>query len=136
MKQSILFLVGALLVAGGVYWYIQTNGTTYADLVRLDTPRAGEVVHSPLTISGVARGQWYFEATFPFRLEDADGTVITQGFATAQGEWMTTEFVPFVGEVLFEAPGTSSGKLIIERSNPSGLPEQADEFSIPIRFQD
>ncbi len=53
----------------------------YLDLlpgVFVDTPPAGAEVSSPLRITGRAA---VFEATFQYRLEAADGTVLTEGFA-------------------------------------------------------
>jgi len=53
----------------------------YLDLlpgVFVDTPAAGAEVSSPLRITGRAA---VFEATFQYRLEAADGTVLTEGFA-------------------------------------------------------
>jgi germination protein M len=53
----------------------------YLDLlpgVFVDTPPAGAEVSSPLRITGKAA---VFEATFQYRLEAADGTVLAEGFA-------------------------------------------------------
>jgi germination protein M len=53
----------------------------YLDLlpgVFVDTPPAGAEVGSPLRITGKAA---VFEATFQYRLEAADGTVLAEGFA-------------------------------------------------------
>jgi len=105
-----------------------------ADLIRVSTPRPGEVVQSPLRIAGEARGKWYFEATFPVTLLDAAGRTLVQSYAQAQGEWMTEAFVPFGAELRFEAGATTEGTLVLERSNPSGLPEHADALRIPVRF--
>jgi len=48
---------------------------------------------------------------------------------------MTTEFVPFKATLDFN-PGTlTEGVLIFHKDNPSGLPENDDQFEIPIRFK-
>jgi hypothetical protein len=48
---------------------------------------------------------------------------------------MTTNYVPFEAEIDFAVPaGVTSGFLILEKSNPSGLSENADELKIPVRF--
>ncbi len=47
---------------------------------------------------------------------------------------MTAEFVPFRAVLTFAAPATERGTLVLEKDNPSGLPENADELRIPIRF--
>jgi hypothetical protein len=49
-------------------------------------------------------------------------------------EWMTEEFVPFEAVVEFDDPAVEKGILVFEKDNPSGLPENADEFRIPVFF--
>lgn len=105
------------------------------DMIRVSSPFSGAVVKSPLIIRGEARGPWYFEASFPARLVDADGRVIATFPVQAKGEWMTTEFVPFEAVLTFPAPLTATGMLVLEKDNPSGLPEHADSVSIPVRFE-
>ena len=107
------------------------------DLIRLNSPRPNDTVTSPIQISGVARGNWYFEATFPVILTDWDGRIIAEGYAIADGEWMTTEFVPFTATLTYNyadiAGGYSNrGILILKKDNPSGLPEHDDALEIPI----
>lgn len=104
-------------------------------LIRVAAPVADALVTSPLVVRGEARGTWYFEATFPVTLLDADGKPVVRGFATAQGEWMTESFVPFKAELAFTAPASASGTLLIEKANASGLPEHAAELRIPVRFR-
>lgn len=111
------------------------NATTTPDnMIRVTSPQPNATVSSPLKITGEARGNWYFEASFPVRLEDANGNILAQAPAQAQGEWMTTEFVPFEVDLPFAAPTTATGVLVLEKDNPSGLPEHADERRIPVRF--
>ncbi|MDP3794962.1 MAG: Gmad2 immunoglobulin-like domain-containing protein [bacterium] len=102
--------------------------------IRVIVPVSGERIESPLLVSGQARGPWYFEASFPVRLFDGNGRELAVEPAQAQGEWMTIEFVPFTVILNFSAPATETGTLILEKDNPSGLPEHADSVSIPIRF--
>lgn len=105
-----------------------------ADLIVVDSPASGAYVASPLTVTGRARGAWYFEASFPVQLLDGDGKVLASGPAQAQGDWMTQEFVPFKITLNFKAPGTAGGTLVLKKDNPSGLPEHDDELRLPIRF--
>ncbi len=106
----------------------------YNDMIRVVEPTANQVVSSPLTITGEARGMWYFEGDFPVRIEDANGNELGRHYATAQDEWMTQEYVSFTSELVFSTPTTESGVLILEKDNPSGLPEHADQVEIPVRF--
>ena len=106
----------------------------HADLIHLSAPLARAVVTSPLVVTGEARGIWYFEASFPVKLLDGNGTVLAQVPARAQGEWMTTAFVPFKATVAFPTPTTATGTLVLQKDNPSGLAEHDDSISVPVRF--
>lgn len=105
------------------------------DLIVADAPAPNALAASPLTISGRARGFWYFEASFPARLLDGNGKELGVVPVQAQGEWMTTEFVPFSTVLSFVTPTTATGTLLLEKDNPSGLLEHADELRIPVRFR-
>lgn len=110
------------------------DGKAAADVV-VDTPQHNHVVQSPLLVQGVARGFWFFEASFPVRLLDANEKELVVTPATAESDWMTTEFVPFTAVFLFEQPATATGFLVLEKDNPLGLPEHDAEVRIPIRFR-
>lgn len=98
------------------------------------TPKDSDTVQSPLTVEGEARGFWYFEASFPIKIADANGTILGTAIAQAQDEWMTENFVPFKASLEFASPTTPDGVLILEKDNPSGLPEHDDLLKIPIKF--
>lgn len=104
------------------------------DLIRITSPRPNQLVFSPLEVTGEARGIWFFEASFPVKLYDANGKLLATAVAQAQGEWMTENFVPFKAEVVFSKPSTDTGLLVLEKDNPSGLPENADELRVPVKF--
>ena len=95
---------------------------------------AGGEVTFPFTLTGEARGSWYFEGSFPVRVEDGSGDNVVEHSAQAQGEWMTEDFVPFAA-ILSPSGAIPSGEatLVIEKANASGLPEHADAIHIPIR---
>jgi hypothetical protein len=97
--------------------------------------KAGETVKSPLVVTGEARGTWYFEALFPIKMYDSNGKLLGSIPAQAQSDWMTENFVPFVALLVFETPTTDSGMLILEKDNPSGMPQNADQYEIPIKFK-
>ncbi|MDH5442070.1 MAG: Gmad2 immunoglobulin-like domain-containing protein [Candidatus Nomurabacteria bacterium] len=108
----------------------------YADMIIVDNPNPYEIITSPLSISGRARGTWFFEGDSPVSLVDWDGVEIATGYITAQGDWMTSEFVDFSGTLTFTDPNVpyNNGTLILMRDNPSDLPENDDAIEIPIRF--
>ncbi len=143
MKQIIAVLV-VVVVAGGAWWYLQgmPTGTpaptnvpaSKDDLIIVTSPLPNIKITSPLTITGKARGGWYFEASFPVKIYDANGKELGQVAAQAQGDWMTTEYVPFVATLTFDKPTTATGKLVLQKDNPSGLPENENQLEIPVTF--
>ncbi len=148
-KKTLLIIIIVLIVAaaGAAAWILTQKETlapvvnppaTKDDLIRLDTPRPGQVIKSPLTITGEARGNWFFEASFPVVLVNWDGLIIAQGIATAKDNWMTTEYVPFEATLDFTIDKntySNRGALILQKDNPSGLPEHDNALEIPIIFE-
>lgn len=106
-----------------------------SDLIRVSNPKNNDVIKSPLKIAGEARGLWYFEASFPVRLLDGNGKELVIKPAQALDEWMTERFVPFEAVLEFPKPETDSGTLILQKDNPSGLPEHDRELRIPVKFR-
>ena len=108
----------------------------HADLIRLESPTPYQVIESPLEVTGRARGVWFFEGSFPLVLVNWDGLIIAEGYASAEGEWMTEEFVPFRGTIEFASPDYGErGTLILQKHNASGLPEHDDALEVPVRFE-
>ncbi|MEK7650605.1 MAG: Gmad2 immunoglobulin-like domain-containing protein [Patescibacteria group bacterium] len=103
--------------------------------IKLTDPKSNQIVSSPLTVTGEARGTWYFEASFPVRLLDENGQELAVMPAQAQGEWMTENFVPFSVTLAFPTPATATGKLILQKDNPSGDPARDEQIEIPVRFR-
>ncbi|MDO8523115.1 MAG: Gmad2 immunoglobulin-like domain-containing protein [bacterium] len=117
--------------------FVEDIGNTIekTDLIHLESPRPNQIVKSPLTIRGEARGNWFFEASFPVALTNWDGLIIAQGIATAKSEWMTNDFVPFEAVLTFKSDKnvySNRGTLILRKDNPSGLPKHDDALEIPV----
>ena len=110
------------------------NELEKSDIIRISAPRPNQSINSPLVVEGAARGMWFFEASFPIKILDENGNILKESFATAEGEWMTEDFVPFRAEIEFEAPSGAKGALILEKDNPSGLPEHDDALRVPVKF--
>lgn len=111
-----------------------SNELEKIDLIRIDSPRPNAQINSPLEIIGEARGYWFFEGDFPIRLLDENDQELGTAVAQALSEWMTEDFVLFEATLDFQAPATNRGVLILEKDNPSGIPENADELRVPVRF--
>jgi hypothetical protein len=110
-------------------------GNCKSDRIVLDAPSPGIAVTSPLVVRGHARGTWFFEGDFPLLLKDSRGNIISERYASAKGEWMTREFVPFEGTLEFEKQVSGdSGILILKKDNPTGKPEFDDSLEIPVSF--
>jgi hypothetical protein len=150
MKTKIIILILAIaaVILGYIFWPCNcgpeapsstispsTPVATTDERIKVDTPVSFEKIQSPLVVRGEARGTWYFEASFPVKLVDGNGKVLIQTHAQANGEWMTTEFVPFEVTLTFPVPETETGTLILERDNPSGLPENDASIRIPVVFK-
>lgn len=105
---------------------------THENIV-IDLPLPSEKLKSPLIITGRAK-TWYFEGSFPIELKDIDGNILTTGIAQAQGDWMTSAFVPFKATLVFAKPQVELGTLTFKKDNPSGLPEFDEQLSVPVTF--
>jgi len=116
---------------------IQAHINSKSDLIIVESPTRGSVISTPVTITGKARGYWFFEASFPITIVDWNGLIIGEGIATAQDEWMTENFVPFKATINFTLPPETPyrrGAIILQKDNPSGLPENDNALEIPITF--
>jgi len=132
----IILVICAAVIATGFFLFLrQKTGAPVAnDKIKIDFPLPGAEIGSPITIKGEARGPWYFEAVFPVKIIDGNGKQLGAAQARAQGEWTTTDFVPFEATLTFDKPTTPTGTLILENDNPSGLPQFADSVSVPVKF--
>jgi len=111
-------------------------GNCRSELILVESPAPGAVIESPLQVSGRARGMWYFEGDFPLVLRDSRGRVIAKWFASAQGEWMTENFVPFTATLKFKSPGAGTrGVLELKKDNPSDRRELDDAVRVPVFFK-
>ncbi len=104
-----------------------------SDIV-VDSPLTNQLMTSPWTVEGKARGSWFFEAVFPVRLLDGEGKEIAKTSAQAQSDWMTNSLVPFKAKIEFNKVTTATGTLILAKDNPSGLPENDKKIEIPVHF--
>ncbi len=103
--------------------------------VSVTTPKPKTTVGASFEVKGMAPGNWFFEATFPLQVRDKDGNVVARTFASAQGEWMTTELVGFSSTIHVDTGYTGPATLILLKNNPSGMPEHDDALEIPIVIQ-
>ncbi len=151
MKKKIVLVIVFGIVLGVLYWLTspffitpqvhqiektrEVQKQEKENLIRVENIAQGQVVVSPLVIKGEARVYLFFVASFALRIYDDVGNELGVAIAQAKDEWMTENFVPFEATLQFKTPGTKQGILVLEKDNPSGLPEHADELRIPIVFK-
>ncbi len=145
MKRTFIILLAIFIVVGIATYFsrffdlpidITLKPDNKEELIVVISPLNDDLISSPLSIAGRARGTWFFEGSFPLELQDQYKNTIAQGHASAQGEWMTEDFVPFLGTLQFNnyIPG-QKGYLVLKKDNPSGLPEHDDQIRIPVIFK-
>ncbi len=147
MSRFLFYTASLSIVLGiGLYYFSQSVLATpfayqaptlarRAPPVVVNQPARGALVSSPLTVTGLARGSWFFEATFPVELRDATGKRLAQGTAATDEYWMTTGFVPFSATLTFAKPKTETGTLVLSKDNPSGEPQNDARFEVPVKFK-
>lgn len=106
----------------------------------VDTPKESDSVTTPLILNGRAPGNWFFEASAPITLTNWDGLIIAEGHIEAEGEWMTTDYVPFHATLDFvntpcEADYCHRGSIIFQKDNPSGESQFDDSAEMTIKFK-
>lgn len=142
-KEVFIALLAILILSLGAialdivefrFWSDKQQKSSSSDAVVVYYPKPAEKLSNPYKISGLAKGTWFFEASFPIIIEDENGKEMSRTIAMAMSDWMTEDFVPFEAEITFDAPSTKTGVLVFKKDNPSGLPENDDEFKVPIKF--
>jgi len=96
----------------------------------VDAPAPFARVTSPLTVTGISRG-WYFEGSFPAKLVAADGTVLAEAPAQAQGDWMTTAPVPFSATMIFTVSQDTPANIVLEQDKP-GDGQEPQRVTVPV----
>lgn len=156
-QTGIVVALGLVIISAGAYLAFftpqaqaptvtqdpaQQGQATYANATENDIvvtlPFPGAVTGKEFSVTGKARGYWFFEASFPVYLYDEAGNELAVGLGSPEPEgteWMTTEFVNFKADIV--APQSYIGKatLVLKRDNPSGEPENDASVTIPITVE-
>ena len=103
--------------------------------IKITSPLPNALIADSFDIAGEARGTWFFEASFPVFLFDANGEQVAWTTIHADSDWMTTDFVPFHTTLEFDDVETPTGVLVFKKDNPSGLPQNDAEVRVPVRFK-
>lgn len=148
MKKIFFIIIGIIAIFLLVRFIIVRNSPptvtvvpkseiTYAnatpELIDVDAPIPGATLTShTFSITGKAKGTWYFEGSFPVEVRDLKGALIANSIAKAEGEWMTTNAVPFTASVTIPQAYTGGVMVILKNDNPSGMPENDRSISFPV----
>lgn len=104
--------------------------------VRIDPVKGWTVRNGRVEVSGMVVGHWFFEADFPAEIWDQQGRRLALGIARAEGEWMTSDLVPFRIVFEVERPLPEEIILVLLKDNPTGLPEHDDALAWPFFIND
>jgi hypothetical protein len=117
------------------------GGVTYVETIvaedkgiQVSDPTDQATLTSPISIRGEAKGKWFFEGSFPVSLVDESGKSLVESHVTAEGDWMTEDFVPFTANISFSVATTTKGFVVFKNDNPSGDATRDVHFKIPVTF--
>lgn len=105
--------------------------------LRIDLPKTGEEISSPVKISGQVSGNGWvgFEGQVGrVQLLDYKGNVIGQTFLGATSDW-TSLPVNFEANLDFTAPNEGPATLVFHNENPSGMLEKDKTFLLPVKVK-
>lgn len=101
-------------------------------VAQVDAPLAGARVTSPLTVTGTAPANWYFENQFPVRLVDAQGAEIAFAPATPRVNWTeNAEPKQFDASLTFSVTADTPATLVLQEDMP-GEGEEPREVRVDV----
>jgi len=104
--------------------------------IRINNIEPGAVIVSPLYLKGEARGAWFSGGGMDATLVDADGNVIAEAEARAQGNIPDdSAFVPFAVQFEFTRPENKEGFAVFAKKRLIGSPSEEETFRFPIQFR-
>lgn len=155
-KKGIALIVILFVIIAAMAWYLfatpmpqKTSGpsessaattspsttATNPEGVLVMQPQENATVGKTFEVSGRAPNTWYFEAVFPIQVRDGDDNLLGTAQAQAQSDWTVESLVPFKATVTIDGSYAGPATLILLKDNPSGLPENADELTVPITIR-
>ena len=114
-----------------------TYKNSTADMIQVELPFPDAVVGKEFSVIGKARGNWFFEGSFPIEVLDKNGKVLAIGLASPIGgaDWMTTQFVNFKADIKIPQSYIGAATLVLKKDNPSGLVKYDASISFPITIE-
>ena len=110
------------------------------DKIIILSPKANQEISSPVSISGQARGGWFFEGSFPVEIYDNNKKLLGSGPVNfvqrnPTDTWMTENFIDFKGDIKFSQPATGRGYILFKKDNPSGNPAMDESLRLDVKFK-
>jgi len=146
MKKAIwlLIILGIIIVIlFGVLIFIprnfdqNLNEIIGEDGLAITSLKPNQQIFSPLKITGSVSGNGWagFEGQVgTVKLLDKEGNQIGLAILNAVTNWMSPT-VDFQTYLQFSSGQDQDGKLVFLNENPSGLPENSREFSVPVKIK-
>lgn len=113
----------------------QTETSENQDII-INSPKAGELISSPLIITGQVNGNGWsgFEGQVgTVILLDENTKVLGTAILEPATDWMRLP-TKFKATLTFVSAKEQNGKLVFKNENPSGMPENNMEFSLPVKI--
>jgi hypothetical protein len=110
---------------------IEATPSPAAEGVSVEAPAANARVSSPLTVTGTAPADWFFENQFPVRLLDAQDNEIAHAPAQPRINWTEPGPKSFDAELTFEVEVETSAMLVLEEDMP-GEGVEPRQLRVPV----
>ncbi len=117
---------------------IKTGGDVLSEKgqkLYLDNIKSGDTVDIGYEVKGEVLGSWFFEGSFPVRVLNIQGEVVSSLVASTSDDWMKETTVPFSIVINFPLEQEGAYVLQFEKSNPSGLDENSDIAKVAITIK-
>ena len=101
-------------------------------MASVTAPMMGSHSKSPLTVTGIAPNNWFFEASFPVTLLDENNQTIAQAPAQAQSDWTVQGPVPFKAELSFLVLQQTRATIVLQEDMPGENRGTPREVRIPV----
>ncbi len=108
----------------------QTDKTAQAIIL---SPQPNTLVNSPFVVKGSVSVNWFSDNMLDIILLDDKNKLITKAQASTEDDLATNDLIEFKALLEFTTSATS-GYLLINKNNSSGLVEKNEKIIIPIQF--
>lgn len=97
----------------------------------VSAPLVGARTKSPITVTGIAPNDWFFEASFPVTLVDENNQTLAQAPAQAQSDWTVQGPIQFKAELSFLVLQETRATLVLQEDMP-GENATPREVRVPV----